>query len=238
MTQRLLSLSTWRLCAYSTKNYRRVTFSRDYQDLLVLFIASGKAINSDNCANTFLELGAFDGVRNSNCKGLEILGWTGIAIEANPNCWPLLENNRRCEVFRGAISVNETPVIMMIDEKSPTQSYSSEHGKHIRDDANTKSVVVPAITVQSLINYWNSNYGCPPKYYSSDIEGMDLMILQEFLMNSFFPIMISIEHNHNPQIKHEIHELCIEFGYSVIFPDLCRNDSFLIQSHLLPLVDI
>jgi hypothetical protein len=237
-TQRLLRLSTWKLCAYSTKNYRRVTFSRDYQDLLVLFIASRKVNNSDSGANTFLELGAFDGVHKSNCKGLEILGWTGIAIEANPNCWPSLENNRSCEIFRGAISVNETQVIMMIDEDSPSQSYSSKYGRPIREKTNPLSVIVPAISVQSLIQYWNSNFGSPPKYYSSDIEGMDIMILQEFLKNSFFSEMISIEHNHDPQIKHQINELCIQFGYSVIFPDLCRNDSFLIQSHLLPLVDI
>lgn len=59
---------------------------------------------------TFVEMGAFDGLRETNSNFFETcLGWEGILIEANPAQWPNLVRNRPyAHRFHFAPSCNET----------------------------------------------------------------------------------------------------------------------------------
>ena len=51
----------------------------------------------------FVDVGAYDGVTDSNTFHFEKLGWTGLCIEANPDMWPQLARRRACKIGRYAI---------------------------------------------------------------------------------------------------------------------------------------
>ncbi len=42
----------------------------------------------------FVDIGAYDGINTSNTLALEECGWTGICVEANPEIFATLANNR------------------------------------------------------------------------------------------------------------------------------------------------
>jgi FkbM family methyltransferase len=52
----------------------------------------------------FVDIGAYDGISNSNTKLLEESGWSGICFEPNLRPFNELKNNRRCQCFNYAIS--------------------------------------------------------------------------------------------------------------------------------------
>jgi FkbM family methyltransferase len=52
----------------------------------------------------FVDIGAYDGISNSNTKLLEDNGWQGICFEPNPSPFNRLKANRKCECFNYAIS--------------------------------------------------------------------------------------------------------------------------------------
>lgn len=52
----------------------------------------------------FIDIGAYDGISNSNTFLLEQNGWKGICFEPNPNVFTKLENNRDCLCCNMAIS--------------------------------------------------------------------------------------------------------------------------------------
>jgi FkbM family methyltransferase len=52
-------------------------------------------IGNDNPANrVYVELGAYDGLTNSNTRALQLIGWAGVCIEPNPTAFKQLLKNR------------------------------------------------------------------------------------------------------------------------------------------------
>lgn len=68
--------------------YFKFQYSADFQDVLISYLHGTKG--------TFIEVGASDGIRKSNCYFLENLGWNGLAVEANPIYFDNLATNRKC----------------------------------------------------------------------------------------------------------------------------------------------
>lgn len=45
---------------------------------------------------TYIDIGAFDGIKVNNTKYFEDIGWDGIAVEPHPNSFIKLKSNRNC----------------------------------------------------------------------------------------------------------------------------------------------
>ena len=60
-------------------------------------------INNNKQHGVFLDIGAHDGIVNSNTYALEkYLNWSGYCIEANQKIYKILRENRQCECILGA----------------------------------------------------------------------------------------------------------------------------------------
>ena len=61
-------------------------------------------LNSVGFPGFFVDIGAYDGISNSNTFLLEQNGWKGICFEPNPNVFSRLKENRTCNCCNMAIS--------------------------------------------------------------------------------------------------------------------------------------
>ena len=77
---------------FSLDSLKRSRFQED-KKLFHRFFA--KHMNDENFKGTYVELGAFDGIRESNTRFYdECLGWDGLLIEGNPVMYDKLVTNR------------------------------------------------------------------------------------------------------------------------------------------------
>ena len=110
------------------------TPSQHNQDL-----KADKAFLSDIAKGTFLELGSMDGIRNSNTLYFEQKGWDGICIEAHPDLYQGLLENRNCHRINAAVtnSPNKSIKFIKIPEDGPAglsgivDNYEPQHLRRI-----------------------------------------------------------------------------------------------------------
>lgn len=126
---------------------------------------------------TFLEIGALDGIKDSNCRKLAQLGWSGVAVEPNPDLFRKLMKN-----YRG-YDVN--PICALV---------TGHHGLrtlHLNPDGLTTSApevfhdlsqripfygfcYSPCITPDDIVNVFGNHFD----FVSIDAEGMDTEIVR------------------------------------------------------------
>jgi hypothetical protein len=211
--------------------------SKDLQDLAVLSIF-GRLTESklEMPSATFMELGADDGIRKSNCYLLEKQGWQGIAVEANPHRSQSLSLNRRCIIILAAVHPDDGETVLRIVKKQPSASYIRDFGcAYTSLTSNSDEIFdvrVSTISPEKLMNIFVAEFGESPFYYSSDIEGMDTLILIQFLELGFRPSVISIEHNQDSHNLDLITQVSLIYGYQEFMPGFFRNDMFLVRKDL------
>jgi FkbM family methyltransferase len=124
----------------------------------------------------FVELGAYDGIQTSNTYYMEKnLDWDGICVEANPNVYQKLINNRKSKNINVALT-----------------DYIGEcffQG----DKISTSGTRVPCTTLDNVLKENN----CPLNidYISIDIEGYEYIVLKDFNFKNWNIKMLTIEHN-------------------------------------------
>jgi FkbM family methyltransferase len=212
----------WNFAAFCLKN-QEISFSKDLQDLWVLFESSGwKDLN-------YLEIGAGDGEWKSNCKLLQDFGWKGISIEPNPVLAKRFEKNRSNKLLAVALVSTDSSVML---EVNPKVSLFYELGREtqgslIANDSKAEnyiSATVQAVSIASL--HSQQQIDKDVTYISIDIEGGESQILTDLFQEGFFPKLITVEHNNVPQAKNSISEIMKVNGYQEVFSGIGRNESF------------
>jgi len=157
----------------------------------------------------FIEVGAHDGIFQSNTKLLEdFYGWTGVLVEPSPSLYKRLVSNRphsRCfHCALGAFEQDNTYLYGDFDG-SPM---SSVDGKR-RNQPSTQRV--PVRTLQSILDELNLNY---IDFFSLDVEGYELNILKgiNFKKTQFKYILIEIYNS----FYEEIVEFMLQKGYVLV----------------------
>jgi hypothetical protein len=208
---------------YSVDNHK-ISYSSDYQDKFVLYYFYSNSINYKNVF--FIDIGAFDGKTKSNTLLLESVGMNGICLEANPKLFDLILKNRSCAIEGSAIvtTYNKTNKYML-DLKG--QRYLNSSLRKI--DKNSKNSIATISVGEFLIKYQNILFNYSKIYLSIDIEGEDFRILENFLELGFQPDIISIEHNHNPEVRKNLLKLAQKYGYINKFRGFFRNEFVLIK---------
>ena len=88
------------------RNQDLVAISRSQfaQDLFAMFILETRfGYDIRAFTGTFVEFGAFDGLKHSNSFGFEQLGWGGIILEPDSHRAIDCRRNRQCEVVHAAV---------------------------------------------------------------------------------------------------------------------------------------
>ena len=158
----------------------------------------------------FVDIGASDGITNSNTFKLEAAGWNGLCVEPNPIFFEHLANNRKCQVSYNAVYTisNQWLELVMAGELSTLSGYV-DADSHAKERQNKPSEKVITKSLDDLLKY----YDVPKRidYLSIDTEGSELDILSAFSW-SYDIQLITVEHNYSKN-RDSIRDLLIEKGY-------------------------
>jgi FkbM family methyltransferase len=168
----------------------------------------------------FIEMGAADGVANSNTLVLEKkYGWNGVCIEADDKVFPSLQKNRKCTVINAACSAypGESLDFVYSNQFSGFMKFSKLHRKnlkrkHASGSFNTKTSctlteVLKQVSAPSLIDF-----------FSLDVEGAELEVLQGLDFYKYKINCILVEHNNEQPKRYHIRKLLEAKGY---LRDMC-----------------
>lgn len=204
------------------------------QDLFVLH-----QLHDQPGTHFFVEFGATDGVTLSNTYLLEKqFGWQGILAEP-AKCWhPALEGNRHCTIDHRCITGESGRMVDFLEVASDPNSelYISPELSGLASHADngdwaseirrnhSNCYQVETLSLNDLL----SQHGAPRDigYLSLDTEGSELEILRAFNFDAYKIHVITVEHNHKPDLRMGIYSLLTEKGYKRVFEEISDFDDW------------
>jgi len=147
----------------------------------------------------FVDLAATDGLLINNTLVLERdLGWSGICIEANPDYFEALQNNRSCHTIQACVDDLPDKLITFrtdngdlggIVDEDTDNSYAIRAEE--LQDLNTKLITLRTRTLADILAECNA----PPilDYLSLDVEGAETRILSTFPFDRYTFRTLTIE---------------------------------------------
>lgn len=205
-------------------NNDKITFySQEGQDLLAYTYFKGKK------EGFFIDIGAYDGITISNTLLFEELGWKVICVEADPDRFKSLKNNRKCDCYNLAIHsktgeklefiTSNCDVLNVLKEQS-----SDKHIERMKIDGNQKelkTIEVNSITFDDLMskNYPDIRH---IDFLSIDIEGGELIVLETIDFNKYSFGLITVENNFEEGVlvnfmKERGYKVLIDIGLDILF---------------------
>lgn len=149
----------------------------------------------------FVDVGAYDGIRDSNTYYFELMGWKGICIEPHPHYSSICKRNRpnslclklaawhengESNEFYATMPGGASRIGRLDDLKKTLEMYPTiELGEPLR---------VTTKTLNSILR----EYYAPPRFelLSIDVEGTEMRVLAGFELESYLPRVVVIEYNH------------------------------------------
>ena len=119
----------------------------------------------------FVEIGAYDGVKMNSTKFLEDLNWNGTCIEALPERFKELKNNRSCTCLNIAIYNYNGVIEFGVVEEKPGWDGILENLPSRTLEKNIKTISVPCNTWETL------EFPRKINYLQIDVEGSEQQIL-------------------------------------------------------------
>lgn len=170
-----------------------------------------KLISLMNFKNgTFVEVGAHDGITQSNTKLFEeCFGWTGVLVEPSASLWPLLLKNRPgSQCFQCALgSFSEHNTYAYGDFDGILMACIG--GSRVRKNKTLCKVLVRSL--QSILDEAGISH---VNFFSLDTEGYELNILKgiDFERVTFDYMLIEVYNAEHAELK----ELLDGFGYEEV----------------------
>ncbi|XP_020290568.1 uncharacterized protein LOC109858082 [Pseudomyrmex gracilis] len=190
-----------------------------------------REILNDKKNGFFIECGAYDGETRSNTLFLERFnGWTGLLIEADPiNFTKMLRKNRRAYLSPTCLGVIEKPVVASFlmarnvgrlhepenttVTNSPDVAYT---GEHTRVQCFPLALYIAALGIKTV------------DYFSLDVEGSEIDILETIPFQAVDIKTMSVEYIHNAKGQKYLIKMMEQRGYYVYSfvkrPDNLAND--------------
>ena len=155
----------------------------------------------------FLEIGADDGIRFSNCKFFEEnLNWTGLAIEAREEAFNKLVANRNCICSNAVLSDKEGEADFFelkgygIGLSGLVDKYDPRHVQRIRQEIKNpgcKGQSVIKVNTSRLDTLLDEHRILNIDFLSIDTEGSELAILETLDFDKYKIDIITIEDNYD-----------------------------------------
>lgn len=167
----------------------------------------------------FIEVGAHDGIMQSNTKYYENKGWTGLLIEPNPETFEMCKQNRPNSIVENYCLVSDLSIkeitlyeagLMTIAQNSIT--HHGDAKSHIaKANTSIKELKCQATTLQFLLDKHNiSNID----FFSLDVEGYEYEVLKGIDFNKI-------------KIGNILLECNVEKQYNKIFTLLTTNGFYM-----------
>ena len=209
--------SLLRIYSFITKN--RLTFAANHADLLIYKLLPKPGF--------YVELGANDGITQSQTKFLEVYcGWRGVLIEPTPEIYRMLKENRSSKnYFENSACVSfdfpnqEIPMLysdlMTISLEGQNdvinrQLHAQEGVKHLLRGVENYEYMASATTLNQIL--MSSEAPGVIDLLSLDVEGAELEVLQGIDFNRYKFRIVFIE---TRSIREVEHFLSIK-GYSLL----------------------
>lgn len=168
-----------------------------------------------------IEVGAYNGIKGSNTKYFEDLGWDCICIEPNPSAFQRLEYNRpksiNLQIACGEqyCEFSDLTIYQFISGTESSLTSLKTDPRLIRDYDTaiykTSSIPVKVYTLGSIIDsIWLMKEDID--FISIDTEGTELSVLKGLRLDlgSVNPKLLVVENNYN---DHDIEEYLLQFDY-------------------------
>lgn len=159
----------------------------------------------------FIEAGGNDGYTQSNTYYLEkMLDWRGLLVEAVPELYEACRKERgqsrveHCGLVapdfpNATIEIHCANLMSLVEGARKTQDEQQQHlekGVAIQQLEQTKTVQVPARTLESLLDELAERNGRPIShidFFSLDVEGYELPVLQGLNLDRYRPKYLLVE---------------------------------------------
>jgi hypothetical protein len=199
---------------FSLDSLNRSRFNED-RKLYERFFAKHR--HDENFKNTYVELGAFDGVRESNTRFFdECLGWDGLLIEGNPTMYERLVKNRpnshRLSYAPSCVHAGET---VEFYAASFTNAGLTDHVTVIK---NNKKIQVPCGPLGPILEKMFPEGHIT--FFSLDVEGAEKLVLDTIDFNKIRVdvFMIEVENglckrDEECEVRNQVRELMKTAGY-------------------------
>uniref|UniRef100_A0A8D8RJD1 Protein Star n=1 Tax=Cacopsylla melanoneura TaxID=428564 RepID=A0A8D8RJD1_9HEMI len=159
----------------------------------------------------FIECGALDGETRSNTLFMErYLDWSGLLIEADPlNFYDMLKKHRKAQMSPSCLSVHPYATVVRFEQ-------NKNMGK-IREPDESEDLSKRYVDVQCfpLVTYLLAMNITTVDYFSLDVEGSELQVLQTIPFDQFNIRTLSVEWTHVKEGKDEIRSFMEKKGYTV-----------------------
>jgi FkbM family methyltransferase len=154
---------------------------------------------------TFLDVGANDGVRDSNTLLLEEYGWSGILVEANPSLASRAAERRpRCQVFNRVVGASVPDklqsgcsfFLVSGGQKNLDGLSTIKMTDHLREQVRVYGGRIEEVqlVVSTLEEIWRTaNLAPAPDFVSLDVEGSELEALKGYDWQCRPPRLLLIE---------------------------------------------
>ncbi|XP_018371737.1 PREDICTED: uncharacterized protein LOC108766737 isoform X1 [Trachymyrmex cornetzi] len=201
--------------------------------------AAIREILNDKKNGFFIECGAYDGEIRSNTLFLErFRGWSGLLIEADPiNFTKMLQKNRKAYLSPTCLSITKNPTVASFlmarnvgrlhepenkTEDMPSNTLDVAYtGKHVRVQCFPLTHYIAALEIKTI------------DYFSLDIEGNEIDVLETIPFNEVDIKTLSVEYIHNKKGRKYLVDLMERRGYYVYslvtHPDNLANDIIFVK---------
>lgn len=129
-----------------------------------------------NHPGRFLEIGALDGVRDSNCRRLALHGWTGVAIEANPFLYCQLaktyQNSTNVSTMCALVMGTKSIRVFHLNQDGLSTTHPDVFEALHRRVAFHGYCHLPSVTPDEILEFYHG----PFEFVSLDAEGVDIEI--------------------------------------------------------------
>lgn len=198
-----------------------------------------RQIFNDKKNGFFIECGAYDGEVRSNTLYLERFnGWSGLLIEADPiNFTKMLQKNRRAYLSPTCLSVTKRPTLASFlmarnvgrlhepgntTENTPANTPDVAYtGEHVRVQCLPLTLYIAALGIKTV------------DYFSLDIEGNEIDVLETIPFDEVDIKALSVEYIHNAKGRKYLIDMMERRGYYVYsfvkHPDNLANDIIFVK---------
>ena len=169
----------------------------------------------------YVDVGSADGVKMSNTKVLDDLGWNGICIDPFPKGM----EDRTCQTFREVVysEAGQKVEFKVAGGLGGIEEHIDRYKKAVKEE---ETVELTTTTLDDILA--RANAPSFIHYMSIDIEGAELEALKGFSFSKYKVGALTIEHNFEEPKRTEIRRLLEDKGYRHVRM-LSQDDCYVID---------
>jgi FkbM family methyltransferase len=162
-----------------------------------------------------LEIGAFHPEVFSNSRRLILNGWSGVLVEASPECYKNIvefyKENNKVDVANYAITTIDGEVEFYNSEGAVATLKKQHYDIWKNIQLDYRKIKVPAITWNTFYKHFTNKVF---DFISIDVEGADWDVISQIDLNETETKLVCIEYIYN---RNEIANYLNSFGFHTIF---------------------